>query len=762
MSELVCEDLATKAELQELRDQINQLLGQPDEDEEESTGEPINVLAAGTLAGTAILGGQLVDIDVVKQGSKVVELRKVARSGKVIPLKGLTQAVTSNAAKSGAATKAAAITGASLAGIFSVLSTLLAIFVTTKQNELNGLILKNLEQEAAFRDLDYGRLIKIAGKQQENIDTANARITEMNQEIANAKITNEQLSNDLERANEYIEQLRDGLGEQADWINDALDYIDELKLDFKNYQAEATEDITTLQTTVGDLEEKLEESFNYQDFLTETIEKVSAQTTSYQAQITELQDRFTKQEITSSVQLAELINLRIAYENEFEDIDYQFQSLDAELATIARRAARTGGSTSVATRNAISNQQNKTLELMNQLAGNPITDLPDIQPWEFDNADNPFNDLFSQLLSQITPPSTGTGGDLNVDIDELSTRLNDDFSTTLTNTLTTLGIVGITTTVNDIYSQTSPSNIARTVSSAVENTVCDISSPGKCLSNNITNPIKQGQDLIKQGQDTIRNLLNTALQVGDLAQGQAILNTVTNTNNFIKGAWNSTVIDKTLNAANFALSLHNAIMLSNNIAETVLDTVSAVLETMGISDAEGNPIDVAEWLTSKITQVVQGIIGAQTFTELSLKLTAAKRIYQAGMNILDNVTDLMDTAMDLDEYTGENIAKIGNALRQSGVVPYDAYEQMIEDLDARGRSRWLFKLEQAEDITDNVYSIADNIRDIKEIGQDLKESREEFFEALETGKTTFLEAETELETEIENSPEPTEQDEARG
>ncbi len=34
---------------------------------------------------------------------------------------------------------------------------------------------------------------------------------------------------------------------------------------------------------------------------------------------------------------------------------------------------------------------------MNQLAGNPITDLPDIQPWEFDNADNPFNDLFSQL-----------------------------------------------------------------------------------------------------------------------------------------------------------------------------------------------------------------------------------------------------------------------------------------------------------------------------------------------------------------------------
>ncbi len=127
--------------------------------------------------------------------------------------------------------------------------------------------------------------------------------------------------------------------------------------------------------------------------------------------------------------------------------------------------------------------------------------------------------------------------------------------------------MGITTTVNDIYNQTSPTNIANTVSNAVENTVCDISSPGKCLNTNIANPIKQGQDLIKQGQDNLTNLLNTALQVGDLAQGQAIFNVVTNTNNFLKGAWNSAVIDKTLNAANFALSLHNAIMLSNNIAE---------------------------------------------------------------------------------------------------------------------------------------------------------------------------------------------------
>ncbi len=386
-------------------------------------------MAGTTLAGTVVLAKESIK-EIKLAGTVADDIGKALASGKAqwVQVKGsgavkklpdLTKLGKQTAGRAATATKAVAASGAALAGIFSVLSTLLSIFVTTKQNELNGLILNNMEQEAGARDLDYERLIKIAGKQQENIDVANARITEMNIEIANAKITNEQLGNDLERASDEIEQLREGLGEQAEWIENALDYIDDLKLDFKEYQAETTEDITTLQTTVDDLEVKLEESFTYQDTLTETIEKIAEQTTSYQAQITELTDRFTKQEITSSVQLAELLNLRAAYDNEFEDIDLQFQSLDGELATLARRAAKSGGSTSTATRNAISNQQNKTLELMNTLAGNPITDLPDIQPWEFDNSDNPFNDLFSQLLPQVTPQTgTGTGGDVNVDVDQ--------------------------------------------------------------------------------------------------------------------------------------------------------------------------------------------------------------------------------------------------------------------------------------------------------------------------------------------------------
>ncbi len=62
---LACEALATKAELQELRDQINQLLGQS-----EDGGSIIDVLALGAFAGTAV--GR--DFLLVKESVQTIEL----------------------------------------------------------------------------------------------------------------------------------------------------------------------------------------------------------------------------------------------------------------------------------------------------------------------------------------------------------------------------------------------------------------------------------------------------------------------------------------------------------------------------------------------------------------------------------------------------------------------------------------------------------------------------------------------------------------
>ena len=408
-----------------------------------------------------------------------------------------------------------------------------------------------------------------------------------------------------------------------------------------------------------------------------------------------------------------------------------------------------------ARKNIVQNQ-NKQIELTAKLAGIDPTSIPgfpilDFQATQFTN---PFGEIIDSLLPQVTPSDTTTTGDTtNVNLEEFSNNFDNKFDTIAAT------LAGLTATINTIDLNTNPTNLSTTVSNAV----CSTTAPGGCTTKNVNNPLSQGQQGISNKLNDIASTLSAAFGAGNAALNAQILSVTTATNAIVAKGWASTAIDKTLNAANFALSLHNAMMLSTNIAETLLDVLTTVLDIGGVTDASGNPIDVGDWLKQKIEAVVKSLVGARNYTELSIKLTAANRIYQAGMNIIDNVTDLMDTAMDLDEYTGENISRIGNALRASGVVSFDAYEEMLEDLeDARKRSKWLTRLENIEDVTDKVYAIADNIRDIKETGQELLESREEFNTTISDTQALLKEQETELDKEIDSLSEPTTEDEVRG
>ncbi len=754
MSELVCEALATKAELQELRDQINNLLGQP-----ESEGEPVkDVLQLGTLAGTAVSAGLVTNLDFVLDKKNQVKIFLQNGYGSKKSLVNAGKTLTQVNQKATVATKAAkGISGAANAAL-TIGTAILQAYVNVKQQELNGLILQNLHRDQIYRDQDFNNIINILSRQKEDIASANAEIDDLLVGLADANRSIDDLNNEVLRNQADNEELQNRINEQDEFIGEALNTYDELKLDFQDYRESAIAEFTELETAYDDLSIKLEESLSNSDYLKTVIDKIAEQNTGYQAQMTELRDRYQRRELLASVQLAELLNLKASYDVNFADIDTNFESIEDRFESLESKLiadslttiARGGGGSSVASRQAIANQQNSVLQFMNALAPLPLN-LPTIEEWQAITFDNPFTDLFSQLLPQITPNTTETVTE--VELNEFGNNLADRINTDFNETLIALGLAGLAPTVTNLND-----TLDERIINATETAVCRNTQPGGCTTNNVTNPLRAGQSALSSKLDAI----SAALGGVNTGLNSSILTSLTNLTNFVRGAWSSTVIDKTLNAANFALSLHNAVMLSTNIAETVLDTVSVILDTIGISDAEGNPIDVSEFLTNVLREIVVNIIGARNFTELSIKLTAANRIYQAGMNILDNVTDLMDTVMDLDEYTGENVAKIGNALRESGVVNLNAYSEMIEDLDARSRSKWLRRLDNIEEVTDNVYSIADSIRDIKEIGQDLQDSRQELEDSITEAKTILSEAEIELDEEIESLPTPTETDEARG
>ena len=363
----------------------------------------------------------------------------------------------------------------------------------------------------------------------------------------------------------------------------------------------------------------------------------------------------------------------------------------------------------------------------------------------------------AQTGVQVSTPTTATTTSVTQTPPATETvNLNPDFDWASILTPLLVGSYGTSQFRSEVKTQT-------------EQAICNSTGTGGCVKNDVFSPLKSKLDDIFTGLGLIGEGANLSLSNSILNRVTDIQNQVNSpaiglqaTRNFLNNAWNSTIIDKSLNAANFVLTLHNSVLLSTNVAETVLQTLNVVLDIFGVTDAEGNPLDIAAFLTNALNKFATGVLGAETVTQLGVQLTALNRIYQAGMNILDNVTDLADTIIDLDEQTGENVAKIGNALRRSGSIDFNAYDQMVEDLDVRRRSKWLARLDAVEDLTDTIYAIADNIRDIKDIGLELKDNRNELTTILSEARTALRDTENQTETDISALPEPTESDELEG
>ncbi len=768
-----CEALATKAELNELRQQINELFGRLEDDETQVK----DVLTDGNLDGTRFLGSFIVGIDGVAeqvQARKNLGLKNKINflfkngNGKYFKkdtAQQLNKLIQKNSAQSTAALKQSAANAGRIASLTSALLPFLNYtLIQVQTRKLNPLIQQNIDNQITTNQVDWELTMRVfnyqTGQTNEQIvdlksqflsNLASQKITNDQNELVNSQLAQQIDERDVIIANLkfQLEQLKTLLEEQK---QENLAIADEFGL----FAGEAKERINELEETNFKQNERIEN-------LETQIDDLLLQLDDSKLDVDESRQTLTDWQLLTGGRGQDL-----------SDLEFDFANFDLESASETEREnkineARTrlttiydyslnnspsgasGGGFPQSARDSLTTTQNKQIETTAKLAGVDIANItgypiPDYQVTRFDN---PFSTIIDSLLPQITNNTEFS----DVQVEDLKTELKNEVSDSITATFAGLGITAFT--FNQLLNNTNPQNISNTV----EQSICQNTQPDGCLTQGITNPLQQGQDFLRDKLDAINALLSGA----NATLNAQILAITTATNNIVTSGWASTAIDKTLNAANFALSLHNAMMLSTNIAETILDVLTVILDITDVTDASGNPIDVADWLKEKIEAVIKSLVGAQNYTELTLKLNAANRIYQAGMNILDNVTDLMDTAMDLDEYTGENISRIGNALRASGVVSFDAYEEMLEDLDnARDRSRWLARLENIEEVTDKVYAITDNIRDIKETGQELLDSRDEFKTAISDGQALLKEQERELDREIDNLSEPTATDEVRG
>lgn len=220
-------------------------------------------------------------------------------------------------------------------------------------------------------------------------------------------------------------------------------------------------------------------------------------------------------------------------------------------------------------------------------------------------------------------------------------------------------------------------------------------------------------------------------------------------------------VDRWLNLMNSVLLWHNAFMLSNSITTTAMDIVDNVMRTTGLKfqDAEGDDMDFSEVVKVGVRTHAEKVLGKENVKKIIVSWAKANRIYQAATNMLSNVRSMFDSTRDIVQTTGEEVGIIGNALRDHGVLPDDAYKYMPEKLTMA--NRFIDKLEKLEDTADALENITSETASIKEDYDEIfKEGgqRDEFKKAIDDVVKPKNEEKTKLDNEIAKLADPTDAD----
>ncbi|MDZ8086506.1 MAG: hypothetical protein RMY16_13255 [Nostoc sp. DedQUE12b] len=150
----------------------------------------------------------------------------------------------------------------------------------------------------------------------------------------------------------------------------------------------------------------------------------------------------------------------------------------------------------------------------------------------------------------------------------------------------------------------------------VQGAVCEISQPTGCLGA----PIKQAEDAAKANGNKL-DQLNAALGAGNAGANAALLagqeTILQRLGDQLPGGIGGKLsrfadwmhLDRLLNLMTFAATVHNAAMLSNNLAQTLFSAIGNVLSAIGLKKEDGSAFDIGSVISSGIESLIKGMIG---------------------------------------------------------------------------------------------------------------------------------------------------------
>lgn len=305
-------------------------------------------------------------------------------------------------------------------------------------------------------------------------------------------------------------------------------------------------------------------------------------------------------------------------------------------------------------------------------------------------------------------------------------------------------LIGITTLING---NTQP---AQQRNNAKEGT-CDALQSPQCtqgIENRIKDPIMDNVDATKA---------QTVANAGAISSVATLLATVwdflQNKIGKVLNILNNSVIDRTLAVMNLATNIHNAAMLTRDLGETLGSVVDNVIGLTGLrfTNSEGAQVQFTDLLSSNFRAFLVSVLGAENYVSLVLQWQKANTIYHSAMAVVNTTQSMLDPISSAVEYGMENVSKIGNSLKEDGVVSENAYPAMDETIRARRVNRFERlndTLEGAENIASNLSSITSSAVSVKEDYKQLREDSKDLKDKASAFNTADSEARAALKAEL--------------
>ncbi|MEH2331570.1 hypothetical protein [Nostoc sp.] len=154
---------------------------------------------------------------------------------------------------------------------------------------------------------------------------------------------------------------------------------------------------------------------------------------------------------------------------------------------------------------------------------------------------------------------------------------------------------------------------------------------------------------------------------------------------FIETIAKNTYVEKALAVLTFAATIHNAFMLSNNLVQTLGTIIDQVLAFILPKGFDGTPLTIENALGKLAHEIIADTVGEANYKQISEDWAKANRIYQASVNVFNQVGNAVGLVTAGMEVIGGNVAKIGNALKVWGAIGEKAYSWMNPQPNFKGK-----------------------------------------------------------------------------